>query len=188
MSSHHIVREKQEPALLILNLDQFDQEYLGQLLEWSPTIIVSGPVYEKADSLGIKIDVVITSDPGFSPQESTLIIPAGDTLLEDALKFLVGEQYPSVNIITSEFALKDYAMYVDRIDLVIYMGDKKIFPVRSGFSKWCAAGENVLLLQEVNNLHTSGLQLINHHTLQTEKDGFYTLTFDHSFIFIAETI
>jgi thiamine pyrophosphokinase len=188
MSSHHIVREKQEPALLILNLEKFDQEYLGQLLEWSPTIIVAGAEYEKADTLGIKIDVVITSDPNFDAQQNTIVIPAGDSALEDALKYLVGEQYPSANIITNEFALKDYAMYVDRIDLVIYMGDKKIFPVRSGFSKWCAAGENVVLLQEVNNLQVSGLQFLNHHTLQTEKDGFYTLTFDHAFIFIAENI
>ncbi|MFD2144372.1 hypothetical protein [Mucilaginibacter antarcticus] len=39
MSSHHIVREKQEPALLVLGLDGFDEEQLGQLLEWSPTLM-----------------------------------------------------------------------------------------------------------------------------------------------------
>ena len=188
MSSHHIVREKQEPALLILNLEQFDQEHLGQLLEWSPTIIVAGPLYEEVDSLGIKIDVVISSDPGFIAQQETIIIPAGDSLLEDGLKYLVGEQYPSVNVITNEFMLKDYAMFAERINLVIYLGNKKIFPVQSGFSKWCAAGEGVLLLQEVNNLSVSGLRFLTNHTMETEKDGFYTLTFDHEFIFIAETI
>ncbi|RZK41505.1 MAG: thiamine pyrophosphokinase, partial [Pedobacter sp.] len=40
MSSHHIVREKQEPALYIHQLGNFDEEKLGQLLEWSPTVLV----------------------------------------------------------------------------------------------------------------------------------------------------
>jgi len=188
MSSHHIVRDKQEPALLIMSLEGFNQEYLGQLLEWSPAVLVDESIYEQTDSLGLKIDAVITPDPDFAPQESTNIIPTEDNPLEDALKFLVGERYPSVNIITNKFMVKDYAMFVDRIELVIYMDDKKIFPIRSGFSKWCAAGERVLLLQEVKNLHVSGLRFLTKHMLETEKDGFYTLTFDHDFIFIAETI
>ncbi len=188
MSSHHIVRDKQEPALLIMSLEGFNQEYLGQLLEWSPAVLVYESIYEQTDPLGIKIDAVITTDHDFAPQENTNIIVTEDNPLDDALKFLVGEQYPSVNIITNKFMMKDYAMFVDRIDLVIYMGDKKLFPVRSGFSKWCAAGEHILLLQEVKNLHVSGLRFITKHILETEKDGFYTLMFDHDFIFIAETI
>jgi thiamine pyrophosphokinase len=188
MSSHHIVRDKQEPALLVMSLEDFNQEYLGQLLEWSPTVLVEESSYDHADSLGIKIDAVITSDPEFTSQENTNIIVTENNPLDDALKFLVGEQYPSVNTITNKFMVKDYAMFVDLIELVIYMQDKKIFPVRSGFSKWCSAGERVLLLQEVNNLHVSGLRFLTKHTLETQKDGFYTLTFDHAFIFIAEII
>lgn len=188
MSSHHIVRDKQEPALLIMSLEGFNQEYFGQLLEWSPAVLVDDSQYEQVDSLGIKIDGVISRDPDFAPQESTLIIPTESNHLEDALKYLVGEQYPSVNIITNNFAVKDYAMFADLIDLVIYMEDKRIFPVHPGFSKWRAANERILLLQEVNNLHVSGLRFINKHTLETEKDGFYTITFAHKFIFIAEVI
>jgi hypothetical protein len=41
MSSHHIVKEKQEPALYIHHFGNFDEEYLGQLLEWSPTLLVA---------------------------------------------------------------------------------------------------------------------------------------------------
>lgn len=54
MSSHHIVREKQEPALLVLSMDAFDEEMLGQLLEWSPTVICSTGTAEKLDASGIK--------------------------------------------------------------------------------------------------------------------------------------
>ncbi len=60
MSSHHIVREKQEPALLVLGLDNFPNELLGQLLEWSPTVITTSQTAEKLIVNGIKIDWIIT--------------------------------------------------------------------------------------------------------------------------------
>ncbi len=188
MSSHHIVREKQEPALLIMNLDGFESENLGQILEWSPTVIVNEDIYELADSLAIKIDGVLTSNPDFLAQENTRIILTDTDPLEDCLKFLVGEGYPAVNIITKEFALKDYALFVEDIDIVVFIGDQKIFPVRSGFSKWQPAGENVHLLHEIHNLSTSGLKAKDEHILETEKDGFYSFTFDQPFIFISEKI
>lgn len=188
MSSHHIVREKQEPALLIMSMEGFEPENLGQILEWSPTVIVHEDIYELADSLAFKIDGVITTDPHFNAQESTHLILTDTEPLEDALKYLVGEQYPAVNIITNDFVLKDYVLFVDDIDIVVFMGNKKIFPVRSGFSKWQPAGEQVQVLHEVHNLGASGFRSIGNHILETEKDGFYSFTFDQPFIFIAESI
>ncbi len=187
MSSHHIVREKQEPALLVMSLD-FSPENFGQLLEWSPTVLVADYMYEQTDSLAIKIDGIITSDKDHSIQENTRIIPTTGDILEDALKFLVSENYPAVNIITDEFVLKDYILFADLIDLVIFTDHKKIYPVRSGFSKWQSAGEQLELLHEVHNLRISGLYYLTEHVLETEKDGFYSLTFDQPCIFIAEDI
>ena len=40
MSSHHIVRDDQEPALIIANGAACSSELVGQLLEWSPLVIV----------------------------------------------------------------------------------------------------------------------------------------------------
>jgi len=188
MSSHHIVREKQEPALLIMSLEGFLPENLGQLLEWSPTVIVAEEMYEHTESLGIKIDGVISSDSDFPVQENTRIINSTDNQLEDALKFLVGEQFPAVNIVTNEFALKEYAVYQADINLVIFISNHKIFPVHSGFSKWQSAGEKIVLLHEVQNLQTAGLNRISDTVLETQKDGFYTLQFDQPFLFISETI
>ncbi len=188
MSSHHIVREKQEPALLIMSLEGFENEHLGQILEWSPTVIVHEDIYELADSLAFKVDGVLTGDPDFNAQESSRIILTASDPLEDALKHLVSENYPAVNIIAGNFALKDYALFVDDIDIVVFVGNQKIFPVRSGFSKWQPAGESLQLLHEVNNLNTSGLIIEEEHVFQTEKDGFYSFTFDQPFIFIAEKI
>jgi len=188
MSSHHIVREKQEPALLILSLEGFEYENLGQILEWSPTVIVQQDTYELADSLAFKIDVLISRDPYYFTQESTRLIITDTDPIEDAFKFLVGEKYTAVNVITDKFLLKDYAFYVDDIDIVVFMGNKKIFPIRSGFSKWQPADEQIQLLHEVHKLQTSGLRKMENGCFETERDGFYSLTFDQPFIFISETI
>jgi len=188
MSSHHIVREKQEPALLIMSLEGFDNENLGQILEWSPTVIVHEDIYELANALAFKIDAVLSPNPNFQAQESTRIILTGSDPLEDALKYLTGENYSAVNIIAKDFALKDYAVYADDIDLVVFVRDRKIFPVRSGFSKWLPAGEEIQVLHTVNNLHTSGLRKKEDFVFETEKDGFYSFTFSQPFIFIAEKI
>jgi len=188
MSSHHIVREKQEPALLIMSLDDFDSEYLGQLLEWSPTVIVTESVYEQADSMGIKVDGLITNNGQFYAQEHTRLIPFEADVLEDALKFLVAEAYPAVNIIDSKFLLKDYALFVDLINLVIYNPGKKIFPVKTGFSKWAVSGEKVELMHDINHLEVQGLRQLKQHRFETEKDGFYSLAFHQPFIFIAEEL
>lgn len=188
MSSHHIVREKQEPALLIMSLQGFDNEHLGQILEWSPTVIVNEDVFDHANSLAFKVDAVVSQNPEFRAQESTLIILTESNPLEDALKYLLGERYPAVNVVTDRFELKDYAMFAQDIDLVIFIGNKKIFPVKSGFSKWKAAGERVHLMHEVNDLDTSGLSEPEASVFETEKDGFYTLTFKQPFIFIAEEL
>lgn len=192
MSSHHIVREKQEPALLIFDLTEFNEEYLGQLLEWSPTILVPLHLFEKVISLGIKVDVVLAQeDPNLLYfQEHVKVIHCDEHVLDCALKFLVGEGFPAVNIISNHFKANEYQFYTDLIDLVIFKGNQKIFPIKSGFSKWKAKGETVFVLQHglANQLSTSGLITREKGHYQTEKDGFYSLTFQNPFIFIAEEL
>ena len=68
MSSHHIVRDDQEPALIIANGASCSEELLGQLLEWSPYVIVLDSAVTRAIQLGIKIDVILGDfDRNFDP-------------------------------------------------------------------------------------------------------------------------
>lgn len=189
MSSHHIVREKQEPALLIMAIDAFDEEYLGQLLEWSPTVLVPAYLAEKVASMGIKIDVVF-ADESTSLQEHIKILPGGLDILESALKYLVAEGYPAVNIITNHFQAKEYLFFVEFIDVVVFSRDRKIYPIKSGFSKWKNRTEEIYILHPalIHNLSFSGLKQKNLAHYKTVKDGFFSFTFDQPFIFIAEQL
>ncbi|HEY4324088.1 MAG TPA: thiamine diphosphokinase [Mucilaginibacter sp.] len=189
MSSHHIVREKQEPALLVLGLDNFPEEQLGQLLEWSPTVITTLHTAEKLNSYGIKIDWIVTNDESQVLQSDIKLVPAGkQTLVKAALQYLIAQNYPAVNIITDELALTEYAGFSDKISLVIFNCGKRIFPVTPGFSKWKPTEETIEVISPFNHLDYTGLKNIGEKLFKTTGDGFFTLQFDEPFLFISEEL
>jgi thiamine pyrophosphokinase len=187
MSSHHVVREKQEPALLVLGLDHFPDELLGQLLEWSPTVIATADTAEILISRGIKVDWIIAGGDEDAPQSDVKRMSAGDNNLTDAaLKFLAESEYPAVNIITDELNLADYEHFVNRIDLVIFHDGRRIFPVVSSFRKWKPAGEWIYIYGAPSNLVADGLDNHGEGKYKTVSDGFFNLSFDDLFLFVAE--
>jgi len=190
VSSHHIVREKQEPALLVLGLDTFPAEMLGQLLEWNPTVITTKETAQHLIDFGIKIDWVITDNPHSHIQSDVKFMPVGnDTPAEAALKYLVTHNYPAVNVICDDLQLKDFLFFADKINLVIFHSDQKIYPVHSGFSKWKPAGDKIEILTHPHEVRYSGLDPLGNHQFTTTQDGFFSLRFDEPpFLFIAEKI
>ena len=189
MSSHHIVREKQEPALLVLGLNNFSDELLGQLLEWSPTVIVTDQTAENVNAYGIKIDWIIADQFNDQLQSDMKWMPVEDgSLVVNALQYLVIHNYPAVNIITDELKLDDYISFCEKIDMVIFYNQKKIYCINSGFSKWKPAGEVIEFLSDPEQLHYTGLIMLSHKRYQTTHDGFLSIQFEQPFLFIAEEL
>nr|WP_294790795.1 thiamine pyrophosphokinase [uncultured Mucilaginibacter sp.] len=189
MSSHHIVREKQEPALLILGMDTFDLELFGQLLEWSPTVITTVDIAEKLNSLGIKVDRILSDNQADDVQSDVKYIPTnGISSAQAALQFLVAENYMAVNIVIDELNLADFESFVPHINLVVFHQQKKTYPISSAFTKWLPAGEVITLHSQPDDLVTSGLSQAGMGQHETIADGVIKLEFTDSFIFISETI
>jgi thiamine pyrophosphokinase len=189
MSSHHIVREKQEPALLILGLDNFSDELLGQLLEWSPTVMVTEPMAEKLNAYGIKIDWVIAGSVTADIQSDIKFLQLkDDSLIKTAFEFLIANNYSAVNIVTDELDINDYIPYWDKMNLVIFNDYKKIYAVSPGFSKWKPAGELIELLTTPKGLHVIGLETVQKNHFTTTADGIFSIKFDETFLFIAESL
>ena len=190
MSSHHIVKEKQEPALFILDFDGFDEEYFGQLLEWSPTLIVTESCYEEIASMSIKIDAVICeNNDSIHFQESIRFIYKSNSqsFLEKGMAFLIKEGYPAVNVICKHFNAVNFTGYIDKINTVIFANHKKYYPIKSGFNKWSLKNCSI----EVFNgepFEYYGLQKGNTNNFITLKDGFYGFTFEKKHLFIAEDL
>ncbi|MFD2570526.1 thiamine diphosphokinase [Spirosoma soli] len=164
MSSHHIVRDKQEPALLIANGESCQPELLGQLLEWSPFVVVLDSAIWRVLDLGIKVDVLLGDfdrdldlDTIRAQQYPLEIVHTPDqnkTDLEKGIEYLIEQGYPAVNIIWATGRRADHSItnmtnivrYKDQIKIVMLDDHSKIFPLVGHFEKWYQAGTPISLI------------------------------------------
>lgn len=181
MSSHHIVREKQEPALLIANGEACSTELLEELLEWSPTVLVLDGAIERVLAKGIKVDILL-GDFDSNPmdleqlkenQYPIQIIHTPDqekTDLEKGIEHLIQLGYPAVNIVWATGKRMDHtianvtniAKYKETIKIVMLDDHSKITPLLpspSVFEKWYTAGTSISLIPiaEANGIISSNL-------------------------------
>jgi len=164
MSSHHIVRDDQEPALIIANGAACTSELLGQLLEWSPLVVVLDSAIKRVNALGIKVDVLLGDfDDGFDahefvrsqhPVEIVFTPDQEKTDLEKAIEYLIERKIPAVNVIWATGRRADHtlanltnlARYRDKIKIVILDDHSRVYLLPRSFSKWYPAGTIVSLI------------------------------------------
>ena len=158
MSSHHIVRDDQEPALIIANGASCNNELLGQLLEWSPLVIVLDSAIERVLELGIKVDVLLGDfDRGFDPeyyrekQFPLEIVYAPDqdkTDLEKAFEYLIEKGHKAANVIWATGRRADHTItnmtnivrFQNQLKIVILDDYSKIFQLPKRYEKWYPQG------------------------------------------------
>lgn len=177
MSSHHIVRDDQEPALIIANGASCNPELLGQLLEWSPLVIVLDSAIERVMELDIKVDVLLGDfDRGFDPEQyqnsqyPIEIIHTPDqnkTDLEKAFDYLIHRKIPSVNVIWATGRRADHTItnltnivrYRNLLKIVILDDHSKIFLLPNKFEKWYTANTPISLIPigHVTGIHSDNL-------------------------------
>lgn len=187
MSSHHIVRENQEPALLINYYEAIDQEYLGQLLEWSPTIITDEDNVDYLLAEDIKVDILVGDAALLPSQEQIKHIPLKTSLLEDALAYLVAHNYKAVNILLHDISA-NILRFAEYINIVCFANGRRYVIVNEKYEKWKPKGEYVYL--DENRIKSfTGLTIVSPNTFVTIEDGFFSLEFNSTdFVFIGEDI
>ncbi|MCO6148800.1 thiamine diphosphokinase [Flavobacterium sp. NRK1] len=164
MSSHHIVRDDQEPALIIANGAECSKELLGQLLEWSPLVIVLDSAMNRVMELGIKVDVLLGDfdrdfDPEYykSQQYPLEIVHTPDqdkTDLEKAFEYLIDRKIPAVNVIWATGRRADHTItnitnivrFRDKLKIVLLDDHSKVFLLSQKFEKWYPAGTPLSLI------------------------------------------
>ena len=157
MSSHHIVRDDQEPALIIANGESCSAELLGQLLEWSPIVIVLDSAITRVLELGIKVDVLLGDfDQNFNaekykdsqyPIEIVYTPNQNKTDLEKAFDYLIERKIPAVNVVWATGRRADHTItnvtnivrYQNELKIVILDDYSKIFQLPKKFQKWYPA-------------------------------------------------
>jgi thiamine pyrophosphokinase len=178
MSSHHIVRDDQEPALIIANGAACSKELLGQLLEWSPLVIVLDSAIDRVLQLGIKVDVLLGDfDRGFTPEQyleqqyplEIVYTPNQDkTDLEKAFDYLVERKIPAVNVLWATGLRADHTItnitgivrFKDSLKIVLLDDHSKIYQLPKKFEKWYPAGTPISLIPvgQVDGITTKNLK------------------------------
>lgn len=176
MSSHHIVRENQEPALLIEDFHALSRGNLDQLLEWSPTVITNVHSIDFLLSEGIKADILFSNGPVGGLQEQTKLFPATDGFLRSALSYLVLNSYAAVNVMCRELdpLLQEYAAY---INIVAFCQDRRYAFVREHYEKWKPKGE-MIYISPLLIKSQYGLKHIAAGVFETLYDGVFKVGFD----------
>ena len=177
MSSHHIVRDDQEPALIIANGASCQPELLGQLLEWSPLVVVLDSAIERVMHLDIKIDVLLGDfDRDFDPeiyktkQYPLEIVHTPDqnkTDLEKAFDYLIARNIPAVNVVWATGKRADHTItnittiskYRNVLKIVLLDDHSKIFLLPKKFEKWYTANTPISLIPigNVTGIRSSNL-------------------------------
>ncbi|WP_396147481.1 thiamine diphosphokinase [Flavobacterium sp.] len=177
MSSHHIVRDDQEPALIIANGASCSFELLGQLLEWSPIVVVLDNAIDRVLQLDIKIDVLLGDfDDDFNPEiykekQFPLEIvhtPNQDkTDLEKAFDYLIEKGHKAVNVVWATGKRADHTItnitnivsYRNKLKIVILDDHSKVFLLPNKFEKWYTKNTPISLIPigKVSGISTQNL-------------------------------
>lgn len=150
MSSHHFVKEDQEPALIIMNAAAITFGKVQELLEWSPTVIVSEEALSMVLGWGIKIDVILCKEANLNSFKVSLVeqtplrfisFQHNSDALSSAIHFLVTANYKAVNILVNDLVQLEWMQSLEGIDVEVFCDHQRWTYSKSGiFEKWLSAG------------------------------------------------
>jgi hypothetical protein len=183
MSSHHFVREGQEPALMIVDGRAISFEAIEQLLEWSPTVVVLEQALETVLLWQIKVDVVIGRVDRVKNLVETLKDQAplkilshqhNEQPLHTAMMFLIAGKYQAVNIVGCR--PEQLENFTPHLDVVAFHSGKRWSYARHGkFEKWLTKGLPLTFMPTITNsdgLNNEGVVL---------QDGLIRIQAGHPF-------
>ncbi len=188
MSSHHIVRENQEPALLIANAHAISFEKIQELLEWMPTVVVLSSEVNTVVAWGIKVDVVITPLAEMAYWRDRLVEqtpirfisfnPVDDPIVT-AFYFLIALKSVAVNCLLGSIDDLKRIETFSNLDIEAFVDHKLWRHIRKGqFEKWLPEGATLSLLPHEMDAEFS--QFVSGQ-YRNPVDGMVSLKSTHSF-------
>lgn len=151
MSSHHIVKEDQEPALILVDLLAAQPETIRQLLEWNPTVMVLESALDDVLMWGVKFDILICAHNkakeyavqliDFAPVKILTCQPDEEPVTL-AMLFLQAGKYKAVNLIGVD--PEKIVTYDQNLDIVTFYSGIRWALIRTGkFEKWMKRNEQL---------------------------------------------
>lgn len=203
MSSHHIIRDEQEPALLVLDPLAIEREHLDGLLEWSPTLLVTEQYLPTLLDWGIKVDQVLarSSSPLLKTESELFDVieqPNVSSALDEALTFLLRKNHHSVNVVGNPENIPLFIHPLVRdMNCVLFETNRKIVWARNGlYRKWLKAYTTLSIQPfDIMYLSTEGLmddldneKIEDELELTTSDDGILNVKSNLKPFLVAEAL
>jgi hypothetical protein len=196
MSSHHFVREGQEPALFIAAASSFNT--IAPLLEWAPLVMVLDVVLESVLTWGVKIDVVLVAAHDVDKLKAKIFeqMPVRivvynkdkDPVLAGLQELAKDQQAVHIVLNPSHETFEKVLEFRKQINVVLLDNDKQWIPVERKFQKWLPS-KSILTVKSGQHQPIMFTGLIQHGVdlFETITDGNITIESPDIF-WVGETI
>ncbi len=166
MSSHHFVRENQEPGLYIDEWFAGAELLLEELAQWAPKIIVHERVLDDVLETGTKIDVVLYTDSKATIEEKTrfqfpIEIVKAEDLFEANVSFIEDNYINRVHIISLK--KPEEITFQSGSQLTFFNAENTFYRIEKGFEKWMAQNSPFEILVGGKRISHQGNDALFHY-------------------------
>jgi len=191
VSSHHFVKEGQEPALLILDALPF--QLAGPLLEWAPLVVVAEQALPDVLNWRIKIDVVVVREERVDAvrqqlleQNPVRIIVYSQSPFQRALEFLAGEKQTAVNVMVRarDEDFRKAEQFMDQLQINLFDAELRWAALFSGhFEKWMPVFSTLHIRKTAiaQQIQPFSLKAVHEATYESADNGMVGLQSDQPF-------
>lgn len=181
MSSHHFVREGQEPALIIA--DPISYQAVSAFLEWAPLVIAFDQTLETVVSWGVKTDVVFSrqenleacKELSIAQQPLSLIEVGNDNAqLATALNYLrkIRQNDVSIAVEDSRLAVSQIGPEFQDLNIVFFDDSQKWWRVKNRrFEKWLTKGTTLHFHSRSDTMKIFGPCISNQGSIEMQEDA-----------------
>jgi thiamine pyrophosphokinase len=188
MSSHHIIRDEQEPPVLVFELfDNWNE--LSELLGWSPVLLINPDLKELFEMKQTKIDGFLANEEGNHIMGNNNLVYNSSNLALTLKEWIIGKKYTGIYIFCDTDLMislfKDIKEVKLSIPLIFFTEKGKYTLIQnSRFKKWYPKNYKIEILND-DILDVKNLKMIK-NSFYLKKDGFINIEVKGDSILIKE--
>lgn len=188
MSSHHIIRDEQEPPIFVFQIND-NWEQLSEILGWSPILLVNPLLKDTFELRQIKVDGFLIENFTNSNFDKMNFVYQDLQLVDSLVKWIVSKKITALNIFCNNHVMMDLFQLLKNksvnIPFIFFTENGKfILKPNSKFKKWYPEKFEIDILNEDIKIIKNLKQVKDGYSV--ERDGFVIIEIEGDLILLKE--